>query len=69
VILLDIKMPRFNGIQATVQIAADNPEARSIVLTMYRQDQSVVDAIKAGAKGYLLKNADAADLLVGVRKI
>lgn len=69
VILIDINMPRLNGIQATTQIVADNPDARVIVLTMYRQDQYVFDAIKAGAKGYLLKNADAADLLEGIRQV
>ncbi|MEZ4736910.1 MAG: response regulator transcription factor [Caldilineaceae bacterium] len=69
VILIDINMPRLNGIQATAQIVAANPDARVIVLTMYRQDQYVFDAIKAGAKGYLLKNADAADLLEGIRQV
>lgn len=69
VILLDINMPRLNGIQATAQIVADNPKARVIVLTMYRQDQYVFDAIKAGAKGYPLKNADAVDFIEGIRQV
>ena len=69
VILIDINMPQLNGIDATAQIMAANPEARIIVLTMYRQDQYVFDAIKAGAKGYLLKNVDAQELIEGVRQV
>jgi DNA-binding NarL/FixJ family response regulator len=69
VILIDINMPRLNGIEATTQIMAANPEAQIIVLTMYRQDQYVFDAIRAGAKGYLLKNADAEELVEGVRQV
>ncbi|MCA9973265.1 MAG: response regulator transcription factor [Anaerolineales bacterium] len=69
VILLDINMPSLNGIDATAQIVAENPAARVIVLTMYRQDQYIFDAIKAGASGYLLKNADAQDLIDGVRQV
>ena len=45
------------------------PEARIIVLTMYRQDHFVFDAIKAGARGYLLKNTDAQDLVNAVRRV
>lgn len=69
IVLIDINMPRLNGIQATVQMIAANPDVRVIVLTMYRQEQYVFDAIKAGAKGYLLKNADAQELIEGVRQV
>ena len=69
VILIDINMPKLNGIQATTQIMAANPQARIIVLTMYRQEEYIFEAIKAGAKGYLLKNADAAELVAGVRQV
>lgn len=69
VILIDINMPQLNGIEATAQIIAANPEARVVILTMYRQDQYVFDAIKAGAKGYLLKNADAQELIEGVHQV
>ena len=68
-ILIDINMPRLNGIQATKQIVQANPEARVIVLTMYRQDHYVFEAIKAGARGYLLKTADAQDVLEGIRRV
>lgn len=69
IILIDINMPQLNGIEATTQIIAANPEARIIVLTMYRQEQYVFDAIKAGAKGYLLKNADAQELIEGIHQV
>jgi len=69
VILMDINMPELDGIQATSQIMQMEPEARIIVLTMYRQDHYVFDAIKAGARGYLLKNADAKDLVDAVQRV
>lgn len=69
VTLVDINMPRLSGIQATAQIIAANPDARVIVLTMYRQDHYIFDAIKAGARGYLLKNANAQELIEGVRHV
>jgi DNA-binding NarL/FixJ family response regulator len=69
VILMDINMPELNGIEATTQIVQSEPEARIIVLTMYRQDHFVFDAIKAGARGYLLKNTDAQDLVNAVRRV
>ena len=68
-ILIDINMPQLNGIEATAQIMAANPQARIIVLTMYRQDRYVFDAIKAGAKGYLLKNTDAQELIAGIHQV
>lgn len=69
VILMDINMPLLNGIDSTTQIVEANPDARVIILTMYRQDQYVFDAIRAGARGYLLKNADAQELVEGVRQV
>lgn len=69
VILMDINMPELNGIEATTQIMQIEPGACIIVLTMYRQNHFVFDAIKAGARGYLLKNTDAQDLVSAVRKV
>ena len=69
VILMDINMPELNGIEATTQIMQSEPQARIIVLTMYRQDHFVFDAIKAGARGYLLKNTEAQDLVNAVRRV
>ncbi|HMQ51462.1 MAG TPA: response regulator transcription factor [Anaerolineae bacterium] len=58
VILMDIQMPELNGIQATSYIIENVPLVRVIMLTMFRQDEHVFEAIKAGARGYLLKDAD-----------
>src|SRR5258706_5108291 len=55
VILMDIRMPGLTGVEATRLILQDNPAARILVLTMYRQDHYVTNALKAGACGYLLK--------------
>lgn len=69
VILMDIQMPILNGVQATHLILENNPAVRIIILTMYRQDQYVFDAIKAGARGYLLKDVDWQDLIRAVEAV
>ena len=69
VIVMDINMPVLNGVQATRCISKNNPEIRVIILTMYRQDQHVFEAIKAGARAYLLKDADSDELLRAIRAV
>ena len=69
VTLMDINMPVLDGVQATRLIAEHDPSVRVIILTMYRQDSYVFDAIKAGARGYLLKDIDWQDLLEAVRAV
>ncbi|MBN2389568.1 MAG: response regulator transcription factor [Anaerolineae bacterium] len=69
VILMDINMPVLDGVQATSFIVEANPSARVIILTMYRQDRYVFDAIKAGARGYLLKDVDEEDLVTAIRAV
>jgi DNA-binding NarL/FixJ family response regulator len=69
VILMDINMPVWDGVQATSLIVDANPSARVIILTMYRQDQYVFQAIKAGARGYLLKDIDEQDLIAAIRAV
>jgi len=69
VILMDINMPVLDGVQATSLIVDANPSARVIILTMYRQDRYVFQAIKAGARGYLLKDIDERDLIAAIRAV
>jgi NarL family two-component system response regulator LiaR len=66
VILMDINMPVLDGVQATHLIVETNPSARVIILTMYQQDRYVFEAIKAGARGYLLKDIDQKDLVAAI---
>jgi len=69
VVLMDISMPVLDGVEATRLITADNPAIRVIILTMYKQDRYVFEAIKAGARGYLLKDVDEQELVDAVRAV
>lgn len=63
IILMDIQMPDMNGIEATRRILADQPEIGIIMLTMLEDDDSLFAAMRAGARGYILKGADKAEVL------
>ncbi len=67
VILMDIRMPGMDGVEACRQILAGQPHTPIIMLTMYRQDRHLTDALAAGARGYLLKNCDEATLFAAIR--
>ncbi len=69
VVLMDIQMPLLDGVQATHLITDVNPDVQVIILTMYRQDQYVFEAIKAGARGYLLKDIDESQLIEAVQAV
>jgi DNA-binding NarL/FixJ family response regulator len=69
VILMDIRMPRLDGIEATRRIRAARVAPRVLVLTTYDLDEYVFDALKAGASGFLLKDAPADQLVAGIRVI
>lgn len=67
VVLMDLKMPGVNGIQATRQIGERYPDVRVLVLTTYDADEWVFDAIRSGARGYLLKDTPRQELIAAIR--
>ena len=69
VVLMDISMPIIDGIAVTQQITHEFPAIAVIMLTMHRQDQQVLQAIKSGARGYLLKTASSQELAQTIRQV
>jgi DNA-binding NarL/FixJ family response regulator len=69
VVLMDLRMPGVGGVEATTRITAARPDTSVIVLTMSDDDDSVFAALRAGARGYLLKEAAAEDILRAVRAV
>ncbi len=69
VVLMDIQMPRQNGVQATAAITTTLPATRVIILTTFDNDDYVFEAIKAGAMGYLLKDTPANELAATIRRV
>jgi len=69
VIVMDMSMPGLNGIQACVEILKVLPRTAILMLSMYSEEAQVRNAIKAGAKGYVLKNADDVDLAAAIRDV
>ena len=69
VILMDLKMPVMNGVQATQAIKKEFPEIAIVILTTYDEDEWVVDAVRAGANGYLLKDADREEIVAAIEGV
>lgn len=67
IVLMDLRMPEMSGIEATRRIVEANPSVRILVLTMSEEDDSLFAAMRAGARGYLPKDADSDELLVAIR--
>jgi DNA-binding NarL/FixJ family response regulator len=69
VVVLDISMPRLNGLEAARRIHEALPGARILVLTMHDDEEYVLQMVRAGASGYLLKEDAASELLAGIREL
>lgn len=69
VIVMDLHMPELDGVQATRAVLAKHPEVAVLILTMYDDDEMLVAALKAGARGYLLKGASHTDIAQALRTV
>lgn len=69
VILMDIRLPVLDGVEATRRISAAVPEVAVLVLTMYDDDATVLTAMRAGARGYLLKGAEQDEIVAAIRAV
>ena len=69
IVVTDISMPRLNGIEVVRRLHEALPDTRVLVLTMHQEDEYVLQAVRAGASGYLVKDSAASELLVAVRSL
>jgi DNA-binding NarL/FixJ family response regulator len=69
VILMDLQMPDVSGVVATREILTANPDVRILVVTLFEDDDSVFLALRAGARGYVLKDADEQELIAAIRAV
>ncbi|MFI1585347.1 response regulator [Embleya sp. NPDC020630] len=67
VVLMDLRMPRTDGIEATRRLTDEHPEVAVVVLTTFADDDSILAALSAGARGYLTKNAGRRDIVRAIR--
>ena len=69
VVLMDLSMPELDGIEATRRISAEHPASRVLVLTSFSDQSRILEALSAGADGYLLKHAEPDDIADGIRAV
>ena len=69
VVLMDINMPELDGLQATQLLLAQHPQAKVLALSMYDEDKYIVDMMKAGARGYLLKSAEPDEIIEAITDV
>ncbi|MEU7871107.1 response regulator transcription factor [Dactylosporangium sp. NPDC049140] len=69
IVLMDLRMPRCDGVEATRRLRERAPEVRVVVLTTYSDDRSVLEALRAGAKGYLTKEAGGEEIRAALQRV
>ncbi len=69
IVLMDLELPGLNGVDATVEVLRHSPNTKVVVLSMHEDDRHVIGAIRAGARGFILKRANLSDLLEALRTI
>jgi len=68
-VIMDLSLPGMNGIEATVELLRESPDSRVVILSMYDDESAVVQAMRSGARGFVLKKASQADLLSALRTV
>jgi DNA-binding NarL/FixJ family response regulator len=69
VVLMDVRMPEMDGVATTRQVTARFPEVKVIILTTFEDDETVFEGLKAGARGYLLKDISSEEMAAAVRRV
>lgn len=69
IVIMDLQMPRMDGVEATRAIVAQNPDTKVIAVTTFHSQEYVIPALKAGASGYLVKDTSPADIITGIRAV